>query len=352
MDTLTHALSGMLVARATTSKRDALPLWLRSWLGFWVAAFPDIDFISSQFGISAYLLYHRGITHSILMMPLWALGFAWLFTLLLNRFTRFSVHWRELFVLFLLSIGIHIFADVITAYGTEVFAPFSSYRLSLPTTFIIDPYFSGIILLSIMLSETIRRHKKIVALTGLLLLFAYIVFQSYLMRQALSEAYVTAPIDKQPETKVSVIPQPISPFNWKLIVETESRFYVRYINLYRTQPKQALETDSLFTKVDALYTPVSQKDWFVIPKFGIGPAQALAKEIWQAKEFAPVRRFMRYPAVYQYDSLPEMQCVWFADQRFLLGQLRSPFIFGACEHRQLKERRFLRLVDGQPARFD
>ena len=38
MDTLTHALSGMLVARASYKKTDEMPLWMRSWAGFFIGA--------------------------------------------------------------------------------------------------------------------------------------------------------------------------------------------------------------------------------------------------------------------------------------------------------------------------
>jgi len=43
------------------------------------------------------------------------------------------------------GIGIHIAGDVITAFGTMIFAPFSDWRAQFPTTFIIDPYFTAII---------------------------------------------------------------------------------------------------------------------------------------------------------------------------------------------------------------
>ena len=47
MDTLTHALSGALLARATASPENpALPLTRRVAIGAVVGAFPDIDAVS------------------------------------------------------------------------------------------------------------------------------------------------------------------------------------------------------------------------------------------------------------------------------------------------------------------
>ncbi|HJX11878.1 MAG TPA: metal-dependent hydrolase, partial [Candidatus Binatia bacterium] len=47
MDTITHALSGALLARATEPEEprpDRLPRRARMWVGFLAAAFPDSDF--------------------------------------------------------------------------------------------------------------------------------------------------------------------------------------------------------------------------------------------------------------------------------------------------------------------
>jgi len=348
MDTLTHALSGMLVARASRRVDDELPIWLRSWTGFFIGAFPDIDFVSRLFGITAYLNIHRGITHSVVLIPVWALLLSWL----LSKLSRNKYSWKLFLPVCLLSLSIHIFADVITAYGTEVLAPFSNVRFSIPTTFIIDLYFTGIILFAILLSTFIKKYAKPIALGGVVCLMGYVLLQSYWMRVALEHAYASAPVDKMQNAEVDVIPQPLSPLNWKLIISTDDRYYIRYINLYRDKPETALPTDSLFKRIDALYTPVHQNDWYIVPKFGLGPLQSLGHTIWEHDRMKPIRRFMEYPAIYQVDQFPEMQCLWFADQRFVLQDIRAPFIFGACQHRESKQLKFLRLVDDQPALFD
>jgi inner membrane protein len=39
-------------------------------------AAPDLDFVIGFLGPVAYLQFHRGVTHSLLMLPLWALVLA------------------------------------------------------------------------------------------------------------------------------------------------------------------------------------------------------------------------------------------------------------------------------------
>ena len=75
MDTLTHALSGALLARATAHSGYApggLSLRARIAVGSLAAAFPDCDIVVSPVSPLAYLYNHRGVTHSVLMLPLWA----------------------------------------------------------------------------------------------------------------------------------------------------------------------------------------------------------------------------------------------------------------------------------------
>ena len=76
MDTLTHALSGALLARATAPDpaRARITTAARMAAGAFAAAFPDTDFFLAYVSPVAYLTGHRGITHSIFLLPIWALA--------------------------------------------------------------------------------------------------------------------------------------------------------------------------------------------------------------------------------------------------------------------------------------
>ena len=76
VDTLTHALSGALLARAMPAPAGAVARRVAA--GFFACAAPDLDFVASFAGPVEYLLNHRGVTHSLLLMPAWAIGVAWL----------------------------------------------------------------------------------------------------------------------------------------------------------------------------------------------------------------------------------------------------------------------------------
>src|SRR5689334_4217453 len=172
MDTLTHALSGALLARATASK-DAPPRSLprRIAAGFLACASPDLDFVVGWFGPVAYLENHRGVTHSLLLLPLWALGLSWL----LAKILREPGGWRALYGITAMAIGAHVAGDLITSYGTMILAPFSDWRAGIGTTFIIDLWFSGIIIVG-LLGCLFLQKTRIPAVSGLLALAGYVGF--------------------------------------------------------------------------------------------------------------------------------------------------------------------------------
>jgi inner membrane protein len=94
LDTLTHALSGALLARAT-APRDAPPRSIprRVAAGFFACAAPDLDFVLGLVSPVFYLEHHRGVTHSVLLLPFWALALSWV----LARILREPRGWKALY---------------------------------------------------------------------------------------------------------------------------------------------------------------------------------------------------------------------------------------------------------------
>ena len=162
MDTLTHALSGALLARATAPGGESArrSLARRIAAGFLACASPDLDIVIALFGPVAYLENHRGATHSLILLPLWALLYSWILARILREPAREGkAGWRALYGITAMGLALHIAGDWITGFGTMVLAPFSDYRAALGTTFIIDLWFSGIIVIGLIVSAIFRKTK-------------------------------------------------------------------------------------------------------------------------------------------------------------------------------------------------
>ena len=327
MDTLTHALSGALLARAT-AKAETLPLSRRLALGTVAAAFPDADFVMSLGSPIAYLLNHRGLTHSLVVLPVWGLLLAWL----ASRLWRDPRGWRPYFPVAAMGVGIHIAGDLITSYGTMIFAPLSDARFALGTTFIIDLYFSGIILAGLAASRW-RPVSRVPAITACAVLVAYVGFQALLRHQAVEAGREYARAQRLDNAHVLALERPVSPFNWRIVVaQGDERRYADVNLLARTLPVPAAEDAGLIARLSSAFAPVPMARWIPAPLFGSSPEDMrIAREAWQQASFSFYRWFADHPALYRIDRGNPSTCVWFEDLRFNTpGRGTVPFRYGVC----------------------
>ena len=330
MDTLTHALSGALLARATAPSQprsDELTLRARVTTGFLAAALPDADFALRSIDTLTYLNWHQGITHSAIMLPFWALMLAYLF----SRLTRRRYPWQAFFDPALLGIAIHIAGDVFTAYGTMLLAPLSSQRFLLPFAFVIDPYFSAIIAGGLAAALFLPRTRY-PAVLALIVLGCYVAFQGALHHRAVNVGEAYARTHGLGGAQIHALPQPLTPFNWKIIVSHDDGYHEALVNLWRTRspPPPGSETGML-GEIAAGYQPVSATAWKRHERFGEPASQAeLARNAWNQEVFADFRRVAMFPALDHIELSDNRVCVWFLDLRFTLPSLSPSFRYGVC----------------------
>ena len=233
-----------------------------------------------------------------------------------------------------MSLGIHIFGDVITSFGTMILAPFSYAKFALPSTFIIDFWFSGIIIIALLGAWAWRRHGQPVALAGLATLALYIGLQHVVGWQARDLGHEYVQQNGLQQAQVHVLPQPLSPFNWKVVIAQPRQYYVSYINLLRDNVVPAPSSEAaMLARVNAIYRPDEQAQWQRLPRFGDGAGRELAQDVWQQDILKDIRDFMLFPALYRIEQREQGLCAWFEDHRFILGDARDvPFRFGACRN--------------------
>ena len=327
MDTLTHALSGALLARATAGiEKPALPTGRRVAIGALVAAFPDLDVVTSWISPLSYLYNHRGVTHSLVMLPLWTILLAWIFALIWRK----GPGWKTYAPVVALSLAAHIAGDWITTFGTMIFAPLSDYRHGIGTTFIIDLWFSGIIITGLLLSLLWRR-SRVPAVAGLAVLVGYVVLQSLLLQRAVDFGESYARAEGIAQARVTAMPRPVSPFNWMVVIEDDKSYRYSQINLIRKTVLQAGDDAGFIARLDAVYRPLDQAIWESDVRYGRGSQGNVVRAVFEHPEFEFFRWFSAYPALHRIDSEAASLCIWFKDLRFLTpGRDGFPFIYGRC----------------------
>lgn len=351
MDTLTHALSGALAARATAPANARISLTARVAAGFFAAAFPDIDWVLAYVSPVAYITGHRGVTHSVLLLPLWAGLLAWLCA----KIGRGGATWRDYYGVCAIALGMHILGDLITSFGTIVFAPVSDARIAWSTTFIIDLWFTGIIVAGLA-AAWVWRRSRVPAVLGLATLAGYVGLQAVLHSRAVDVGADYARRQGLDGVRVSAVPRPVSPFNWMIVITERDRYRYANVNLLRERIPPAPRPDAgLIERLDAAYVPVADARWTTVAKFGESPAQQmLASAVWGARDLEFFRWFADYPVLYRIDAGNPSRCVWFEDLRFnTAGRAGNPFRFGVCNRDGSHEWPAYRLRDDgtrEPAR--
>jgi inner membrane protein len=340
MDTLTHALSGALLARALTpgGRKPWLPRASERWagppvsvgqamvVGTAAAVFPDLDFVLGWISDLAYLRGHRGVTHSLLLLPVWAVLLGALF----SRFFRRPDAWKRYAWLAAGGLGIHILGDWITPFGTMLLAPLSDARFGLGSTFIIDLVVSGIILAGLV-GSLLWRRSRAPAIVALALLPVWIGVSVTGRAEALAFARAWAQRQGIAAQEVAAAPRPASPFNWTVVVFDGAQYHYAHVNTRRAEPLAAGPGASFIRRFSAPYQPLALTQWQVASKFGNGRDEALVRSVWAAPEFAFFRWFAQFPTVERVERDDAAECVFYRDLRFATpGRNEIPFRYGLC----------------------
>ncbi len=217
MDPLTHAISGAALARAFPKSR--LPRTHTLFLILLTMA-PDADIVLRFFSETLYLQHHRGLTHSLLMLPLWG----WLVFSLSSKQIKLNpaIPW-----MIGLALLMHIGLDLITTFGTMILAPFSDWRASLDLLFIIDPLFTVCMLVPLLAGFIWTQQKRKLGVLSLILMFSYLGLVYSNQQQAIDLARKEHP----GAMAYNALPLAFSPFNWQLIAIYPDHYARASVNL-------------------------------------------------------------------------------------------------------------------------
>jgi len=223
MDPVTHGLAGAVIAKAGFSR--SLGKW-GTITGIIVALLPDSDIVLRLFGLETYLRYHRGITHSLILLPVYSLLLAFIF----QRISKIR-NFFYFYLLCFLSLLSHILLDLVTSFGTMALSPLSSQRLAWDIIFIIDPYFTAILLIPFLLTYLFKKYNRELGVLSISLLVPYIALCIFSHNKAISMARQDAEERGLVPRVVAALPQPFSPFRWVLLVDAGDRLYQRFTDV-------------------------------------------------------------------------------------------------------------------------
>lgn len=130
MENLTHSLVGLFLARAGlkhATPRGTAILVL-------AANAPDLDVVSWFGGPTAYIHWHRNITHSLIAFPVMAL----IAVAIVRVVGRKPVRWLGAWLVAMVAVASHLILDLTNVYGVRLLLPFSGRWFHWDTTPVID----------------------------------------------------------------------------------------------------------------------------------------------------------------------------------------------------------------------
>ena len=212
MDAVSQITFGAMYAQASSKKREKIRQ---------ASIIGGLDvFIRSAADPLLALEYHRHFTHSLFFIPFGAL----VVSLILFYFFKNKLRFREVYAFAIIGYATHGLLDACTSYGTQLFWPFSNYRVSFDIISIIDPLLTLPILV-LMLIGAIRKNKRF-ALVAILYSFVYLglgAVQNQRVKEAAGELAESRGHDPK---YVSAKPSIANLVVWKSVYKHEGRFYV------------------------------------------------------------------------------------------------------------------------------
>jgi len=167
MDTITHGIAGALIGKALCSGDSIFPVKPMSrarivtWALMLGAIFPDSDVLRDMLSKNELLMitWHRSYTHSLLMLPLFALALAGITRWAAKKFGWDTPSFAALTGIYAIGILSHILLDLVTTFGTMIWTPMSQARPAWDLIFIVDFTLTGILLVPQLLAWAHRDEK-------------------------------------------------------------------------------------------------------------------------------------------------------------------------------------------------
>jgi inner membrane protein len=232
MDSITQAVLGASIQGALLGRWQGRRALL---YGAMLGTLPDLDVIIDYGDAVADMTYHRGFSHSLLVLSILAL----LFTALarwLKPNPAYST--RRLFLAIWLALITHPLLDAFTSYGTQLFWPLQTPPVAWSSVFIIDPLYTVPLLLAVVvgLVRGLRDKPQWLAVTALGLSSLYLASTlagKWMAEQRVQDVLVERGI--QADTLFST-PTPFNSLLWRVTVVDGSDYHEALVSWFDDRP--------------------------------------------------------------------------------------------------------------------
>lgn len=310
MQFLVAVFLGMVLALAFQKKNDSCTLgYWRLVAGGVAAGFPHIDSVLNLFSADIYLGLRYSLTWSLLLGPLYMLAMAFF----MGKFSKQK--WEHFYPFMIGCYMLSLVFAALTNVGMRPLVPFTDVHVSLDIVHPFDLSILAISITTLIATYFLNRWKRDLARIGFLAVLVYVGFVVSCHMKAVEFAEVYAEAFHLDVNEVYARPQPISPFNWRVVVETKDhKLHDTRINLFRKEEKELFDHSTRAARINAQYKPMDKAVWRIYRRFGSSDP-IFAKRAWLSisqvsQQFEWDARFLAFKTKVLYESEP---CAQFMD---------------------------------------
>jgi len=246
MDSVTQIILGAAVGEAILGKKLGNKAIVAGGIA---GTIPDLDVLFGPFMSEVDgLAFHRGISHSIFFAIIGGLFFGWCgFRLYNKKRTQLSGYdssqgsLKEWQLLFILGMITHALLDSFTMYGTQLFAPFSDYRVAINSIAVADFFYTvpfAICLLISIFSKRGSRKRRFWNYLGLGVSSIYLIF-TLINKSVMTSHFKSALADQNiAYTEYIVGPTLLTNFLWNITVDAGDQYYSAKYSWFDKSPIQ------------------------------------------------------------------------------------------------------------------
>ncbi|RVU84839.1 metal-dependent hydrolase [Leucothrix sargassi] len=220
MDPVTQGAFGAVFGQLHGRKKD---LAKAAAIGALAGMAPDLDIlIRSDEDPLLALEYHRHFTHSLLFIPIGGLIVSLFLHPLLGR--RWGLTFMQTLLWSIIGFSTHALLDTCTSYGTQLLWPLTNMRFSTDTISVVDPLVTvPILVLTILAARKKSRAYAFAAVAWIALYFSAAFIQH---ERAIEAGTKLAESRNLNVVSIAAKPSFANIFVWKIITETDDRFYI------------------------------------------------------------------------------------------------------------------------------
>lgn len=279
MDIVTQGLLGSSVALAGAKRTE---IKQAAWIGCVAGLMADADvLIRSSTDPLLFLEFHRQFSHSLLFIPVGALIAASLVWVIIRIFSKPGLPFKRIYYYSFLGYMLSGLLDACTSYGTQLFWPFSNQRVAWSLVSIVDPIFTGVLIVALFMA--IKMKLLIFVRFGLALCFVYLIFSSF-QSKAASEIVARLAEDRGHHIERSIIKPTLgNVILWRSVYFSDGKYYIDAVNTlfgrkrYEGESIAAINIERGFPELDkssVQYQDIIRFNYFSYGYLSAFPGQA------------------------------------------------------------------------------